>query len=355
MARSEIEALENVHRAAMARLGLALGVLARDEWQAVNPLRPNISAIEQRLWRLILGGRQMGRRLSELYYRLIRGLEIGETYADSSGDAVASLAELRDQYLELVTEILDFAFEITPDTDIDEQWLIDRLADADDPDLFPRAELEDAVADWLLERGPDGQLRIREFVWPQDEVETLDDAARIYGGAVLEAGPRSLQRKLDRLARKYAEDADRFRREAAAEFERHGNMLAAAVDKAGIDAGRDFIMDAAQKDSRRSSMVVARGTRANPCAFCAMLASRGFVYLSVRSAIQGYSMTAYHPNCHCYPILRWKTDTLPERNEFYQEKWAEVTRGRSGREARKAWRRWINAERRAKTRTTPAA
>ncbi|WP_029090110.1 hypothetical protein [Brevibacterium album] len=348
MARPEIEMLEHVHRAAIARLGLAIGILARDEWQTVNPLNPNLSRAEQRIWRLILGGRQMSRRLSELYLRLIRALEIGETYAGSTGPAVTSLDELREQYLALVTEVLEFAFSITPDMDIDEQWLADLLRDAEDDETHPRAELEDAIAGWLTERGPDGRLRIRDFVWPQDQVETLDDAARVYGNSIRAAGPDGLQHKLNELARKHADDADRFRREAAAEFEKHGNMLAAEVDKAGIDAGRDFIMEAVQKDSRRSSMTVARGTRANPCAFCAMLASRGFVYLSARTAMHGYSMQAYHPNCHCFPILRWKTDTLPERNEYFQEKWAEVTRGHSGREARKVWRRWINAERRTK-------
>lgn len=342
----ELETLEMAYLAAMARLGLALGQLARDEWRSVNPLSPGGGDWESRVWRLLYGTRLTQRRLTETYYRLARAIETGRLLASSDSWSTArTLAELRGEFLFLIQQVFDFDFEVDPTTDPDQMLLYDYLADADrkHPDWFPRDELDEAIENWLGERGPDGDLRFEDFVWPQDRVESYEDAAEVFGDAILEAGPGDLQRKLDELAKKHADDADAYREAAQEEFETHGRKVAAIVDKAGMDAGRELIMDAAQKDRYRSSMRVARGTRASPCHFCAMLASRGFVYLSAQSAV---GVTAYHPNCHCFPIIRWVSEELPERNSYFNKMWPEVTRGKSGRDARIAWRRWINAERR---------
>lgn len=338
----ELEALEIVFRSALARLGLALGLLARDEWQSVNPLRPGGGEWESRVWRLAFGGREAARRLTLAYYLLARAIETGVALMP---DGEETLDDLRDGFLYMVESILDLDMDVGPDVDIDEQLLYDYLGDMKerDPERLPRDELEDAIEDWLTERGPDGDLKFEEFLWPQDEVESHRDAAEVFGEYLLDAGIDGLAEKLAKLQRVHADDSQAFSSAAEREFEIHGNKVAAVIDKVAMDAGREFIDRAAEKDSMRSRMMVARGVRSNPCHFCAMLASRGFVYLSERSAMGD---TGYHPNCHCFPIVRWVSDKLPERNEYYQSKWSEITRGKSGREARKTWRRWINAERR---------
>ena len=114
-------------------------------------------------------------------------------------------------------------------------------------------------------------------------------------------------------------------------------------------------IDKAIRTDRRIKLV-ARGTGPDPCAFCAMLASRGFVYTGKSSGVGdsedgsvGEEIEKFHVNCHCYPIVRFvnTSDTLPPLNAYFQEKWYEVTANYSGHDAAKAFRRWIYAQRKA--------
>lgn len=80
----------------------------------------------------------------------------------------------------------------------------------------------------------------------------------------------------------------------------------------------------------------ARVTDGNPCFFCAMLASRGAVYLTESSA----SFDA-HDGCACTaePVY-YSNSPLPGRGAEFQRLWNEHIRGRySGAEARRQWRR----------------
>lgn len=78
-----------------------------------------------------------------------------------------------------------------------------------------------------------------------------------------------------------------------------------------------------------------RETAGHPCYFCAMLASRGAVYKSERTAGDDH---AYHDHCSCTPApLYAREDDPPDVQELYQ-RYLDATAGHSGRAAVKAWR-----------------
>jgi len=84
------------------------------------------------------------------------------------------------------------------------------------------------------------------------------------------------------------------------------------------------------------------------CGFCAMLASRGAVYVTRKSASVGRDGLAFHDHCHCWPEPMYSHEQEPADVRKLQRQWNRVTAGTSGRDARVAWRNhWEN-------RATPA-
>lgn len=124
---------------------------------------------------------------------------------------------------------------------------------------------------------------------------------------------------------------------------------AGLADALVMQGGRAVPINTALGDSRL--VYYARGTSTNPCAFCAMLASRGPVYSeSVGKTYASLTNTvrSYHDNCHCFPIFSFSDDTdLPPQNKFFEDNWARVTEGYYGKQKLSAWRRWLNANRQA--------
>jgi len=106
------------------------------------------------------------------------------------------------------------------------------------------------------------------------------------------------------------------------------------------NVGRATVIDAAV----RNQTVVGwrRVTAANPCFFCALLASRGAVYESRNTALFTNG-DPYHDHCRCTaePLFGEEEDpaSVQELYEFYLK----ATAGTSGREARKAFRRAWNS------------
>ena len=99
-----------------------------------------------------------------------------------------------------------------------------------------------------------------------------------------------------------------------------------------------------------------RLTDGDPCAFCAMLASRGAVYSSAASAgvrpglaaagEGSYPADTWHPSCGCSAAPLYSTDAdVPELNIELRRLWDEATAGLSGANARNAYRRAIGARR----------
>lgn len=76
-----------------------------------------------------------------------------------------------------------------------------------------------------------------------------------------------------------------------------------------------------------------------PCAFCAMLASRGAVYKAGRYPPR----TKYHDNCSCVAIPLFKGSKQHQQAAFYSALWAEVTKGLRGKQAVNAFRKALAA------------
>lgn len=127
-------------------------------------------------------------------------------------------------------------------------------------------------------------------------------------------------------------------------------MDAAAVRMVGstqylaLEGGRQVMQRSIASDERATGY--ARVTDADPCAWCAMLASRGPVYKSAKTAGDPRAGgDSYHDHCACQA---WPAFTLDEpfigvAEKLYDD-WLRETRGRGGQHAVNAFRRWWEAE-----------
>ncbi|MGW6741641.1 VG15 protein [Streptomyces sp. NPDC055025] len=114
-----------------------------------------------------------------------------------------------------------------------------------------------------------------------------------------------------------------------------------------LEAGRSVMNQSIDRDERATGY--SRVTDNDPCAWCAMLASRGPVYKTAKTAgdpRQGGNR--YHDLCNCQA---WPAFTLDEPfvgvAEKLYEDWLQQTRGHGGKHAVNAFRRWWQAEGRA--------
>jgi hypothetical protein len=117
-----------------------------------------------------------------------------------------------------------------------------------------------------------------------------------------------------------------------------GVVLSGAASRLVLNGARMAILQAVRDDSEAVGWI--RVTAANPCAFCAMLASRGAIYRSKASA--GFEA---HGLCRCKPqaVFSHKDAEALEDNPLRQQ-WDRVTAGYGGKDAINAWRRWWNKE-----------
>ena len=323
---------------------------------------------------MIVGIRRYSRRLAQSYYQLARALETGRSlgmpeYSDDP-DAV-TMSGLREQYLNLLLEVATIDTE-KPE-DVEGAWLHERLVeetsaaehDANRRKIRLEASILDPVIQDLLDAtdGADSKVEIDEFDWLDDLTdEEVDEAFRqllVKGAVDLQAGAVTALRRSDDLT------ADDVLNKASEAHGNSGSMGAGKVDKYGISAGRDAINDAIRHDGRVEKF--ARKLGPNPCHFCSMLASRGWVYSKSTATTTKRTTTVagneanfeegldgrpldvrkYHDNCHCTIISRWELQSkLPADNQFYQEQWPIVTKGLSGNAAMNAWRRWMYARQR---------
>lgn len=102
---------------------------------------------------------------------------------------------------------------------------------------------------------------------------------------------------------------------------------------------RDTITGTVQRDAL--ALGFARVTDGKPCAFCAMLASRGAAYKS-----RGTADFKPHDRCGCQPEPVYSaTDyTTPGRAAEFAALWSDATAGQSGKDAINAFRRAYEAQ-----------
>lgn len=130
-----------------------------------------------------------------------------------------------------------------------------------------------------------------------------------------------------------------------------------AASRSVFTGGRRSLMRLAEDDMQFVGYI--RVTDGNPCAFCAMLASRGPVYPSkgaagmrsneslgehrkrVRRMFEGAGAFKVHDHCACTIEPVYSTDTeWPGRAREFRQLWDDHIKGKySGAEARREWRR----------------
>lgn len=119
---------------------------------------------------------------------------------------------------------------------------------------------------------------------------------------------------------------------------------AAAAVRQSLAGGRDLMRDVAGSD--KAALGWARVTQDNPCYFCAMLASRGFVYGADAfedsdALFSGGGRAKVHDGCQCTMEPTFKRGSkMPGKGEEFSQLWADVTAefGVGGREAIRAFR-----------------
>lgn len=352
----EVEAAARLHQAAQARLGFAAAYIALAEWQAVSAIN-GTGAME---WianslKVILAIRKMSRRLAVTHYQLIRALEIGRTLGAPEGSPAGTtptLGSLRSNFRSAAIDAAALPSPRTRSDDPDIRWFEEKLASIP-PDKVPGAvRLDDIVVDPLIQNYLDKEgtnnsvsVTVDRFNWPQDL--TLEEVDSAFRDLLRKQAVDDTAAKVKNLRSSPDITPDEAITGIEDAHSVGGSIGSGTVDYAGMDAGRDAVLTAIKGD--RLVLAVARGTGPDPCGFCAMLAARGFVFKSEATAGVGDDVIKqYHIHCHCYPIYKFvKESELPPLSRYFKEQWPIVTAGYSGRDARKAWRRWIYAQRKA--------
>lgn len=344
--------LAELHRVAQEKLGLAAGLVAFTAFEEVNFLNPTMSAEwYARIVSVTVAIRKMSRRLAARYYNLARAIEIGSAYPDidgAHGPGTVQMAVLFQEMGEVLNEVINLT---TPETDVPassdldsdvEKPPGDRIDEIDQiiEDIFTDMIPDEDSAEWLEE------IDIEDFEWPEDESDSedfLDELEQLVAEEVA---------KFTVSSKGVVEDKDTRTPERLREvLDLHAEATASVVDSAVMAQGRSFESDVRVKDGRVRGWY--RATGPNPCAFCAMLASRGAVYYTKESA-GGTKATEYHPNCHCRAIQIWlNRPWYTERDIYFIRSWKKVTDGlnktfgdHETSEAFKAWRSWYERQKR---------
>lgn len=348
-------------RAAQARLGLVAAYLVLLEWESVHATNPADTAgkwMEITL-RIIFALRLLSRRMAIAGYQLVRALDAGSTYGallDEPQVKQPTLGQLREQFgreLDAIAKI-DKAPGYWDDPDV--QWVEEVLQGVDPgkdtnarSQIFQATDLDPYIKNLRKnKRANDDQTRIDidPFTWPRPM--TKPEVDREYRALLNSSATQSQADFVERIKEDEMLSASKALDLIAEHHDRAGSNGAGTADQAVVDGGRFALFQAMKRDKKIK--LVARGTGPHPCSFCAMLASRGFVYTSLESAVgvtgEGGDVTKYHRNCHCYPIIRYvdaKDAQLPRLSEFFADQWERqiAKEGYSGAEARRVWRRWL--------------
>lgn len=351
MARSsELEAIAAAHRAAQARLALAIAYLSQVEWATVSVANPTLTSAAwlERTTRAIIVGRRRSMELSKSFYQLSRALDTGFVLGmpDLPEGSEITLSALRGHFLGLLENVAQLGLGETGAGGPDDQWVERLLAEGLEPsnarhDQFLRSDLIDVIDKVRASMDTDdSMLGVDQWRWTPDYPDQylanrITPALRMRAVEALEAkNKKRKERDLTKQSRA---------RHAARDHRDSGSAGAGLVDQLVVQGGRNLLVQTIRADAR--AKLVARGTSNDPCGFCAMLASRGFVYVSASTAgFTAGGVSDIHPNCHCFPIVRWvdvENDQLPALNRYFMKMWPEVTAGYSGAGARRVWRNWL--------------
>jgi hypothetical protein len=131
--------------------------------------------------------------------------------------------------------------------------------------------------------------------------------------------------------------------------DRSAVTLTGTASRLALEGGRDVIEGTVLADDE--ALGWARIGDGDPCAWCAMLISRGAVYKSAVTAgdaNRGGERYHDHDGCQAVPVFDYSSPYQQAAEDLYEE-WQRATAGHSGEAARKAWRKHWDA------RNTPEA
>ncbi|WP_435897448.1 hypothetical protein [Streptomyces tsukubensis] len=143
--------------------------------------------------------------------------------------------------------------------------------------------------------------------------------------------------------------------EFLADLDNSLSPLVQNADRLTLDAGRSALSHAREVDPEVIGYY--RKTDADPCGFCAMLASRGLVYTETRNSakrtrswVDEQNPEQYHPGCRCQTLPLFRGVSMPaddrRRADEYARMWKE-TEG-SGSTQLKNFRDAIDSQRRGR-------
>ncbi|MFJ4796940.1 VG15 protein [Kitasatospora purpeofusca] len=309
--------LATEYRDAQARLGAVLAARSLTAWSRVSPrsLAETGGVWLATVLALVRQDRARSRETAAAFYRLQRAVETGHTVPPLHGGYDAHAVPLGDL----------------------------------------RAEWAQAAGLPAEHRDDDGRpIVLDPFEWPEADDDAHEAAARaslavtglVRAGQGLERVNTDLDTgRLDSTA--FLAELDQVMAEA-------GAVAAGAADREALRGGRDLVATASRQDTRVLGW--ARVTDGDPCAWCAMLASRGAVYKSRESAalkdsdeppVDPEDVERFHPLCHCQTVPVYsRTHFISEDAKRLRADWDRVTRGLTGRDAVAAWRRHFAAQRR---------
>ena len=244
------------------------------------------------------------------------------------------MSELREEFAEMAERLIE---KETRSADA-----VRDLAGHDTPD---RESLErvrdrmDELLDEMLEDPSTDDGWLIEIVLPPDDVGLDPDEVR----RAFEENRRDLEESVRKAYIEEIENVLESRFTERYKIEDAYDDIRRIADKAGLDAaaylerlakerGQAVVERLAAKDNKL--LLAARRTGPNPCAFCAMLAARGYVYTGTTAAgssrgnkkrdgslvdtSQGDWDTGidgvrrYHANCQCSVVYRWQESDSTE-------------------------------------------
>ena len=363
---------------AQQRVGLLAIVIMWNLFQSVNPVRATQT---YQTWffqslRIATAAAYMIQAIALSQYRLARALDAFETYSLDGQTGTIPLGVLRQDLIDAVEDAMslggsgeglpedddialfnDLVSELREEFAEMAERLIEKetrsadavrdLAGHDNPD---RESLErvrdrmDELLDEMLEDPSTDDGWLIEIVLPPDDVGLDPDEVR----RAFEENERDLEESVRKAYIEEIENVLESRFTERYKIEDAYDDIRRIADKAGLDAaaylerlakerGQAVVERLAAKDNKL--LLAARRTGPNPCAFCAMLAARGYVYTGTTAAgssrgnkkrdgslidtSQGAWDTGvdgvrrYHANCQCSVVYRWQESDSTESVSSY--------------------------------------
>lgn len=169
----------------------------------------------------------------------------------------------------------------------------------------------------------------------------VDLDPQVIRTSLMVTGPVALRKRIDKISGRDVSPAEEKALLSEA-FDKSGAGAAAAAVRHVQNGGRSALIEGVQRDRKAIGWV--RLTRAKPCYFCALLASRGGVYKGDSfedsdSMFDGPGQVKVHDSCQCSlkPVYR-RDDELLDRSKEFLAIYTSSTKGKSGRAAVQAFR-----------------